>query len=306
MSIRSLALHPALWFIVTTIVIISGAVSMWDRYQHKFVVAGDYQLTKEKIKLNQPEPEWTNTNIRQVLLDHLQQPTVLDSNVVVNTADLIRSIGWVEKVQRVEKSKNGLDIDVVYREPVAMVKINDRQLLPVDRNGVIMDGQLFDKDHVSKFLRISIYRPVPSESPLLTWHQWPDSRVRGAAAISSVLSEHWQSQQLYRVVTFQLPGDRAKPEPFELWTQGHVQPGDVSQTPYAAKIRWGSSPGAELIDEADAQTKIRAINQFIEKFGPLAKSIPPGKVLDVRTGRPILTSKMRTANQEKISRSLTR
>ena len=306
MSLRSIALHPALWFVVATIVIIGGAISVWDRYQHKIIDADDFRLTAEKIRLSQPEPNWANSSIKQMLLDQLRDPTVLDNNVVVDTADLIRSIGWVEQVQRVEKSKAGLDIDVVYRFPVAMVKIDDRQLLPVDRNGVIMNGDLFDKKQVNGCLRVSVYRPISPNQQLLTWQPWPDRRIKDAAAISAALNQHWKSLQLYRVVTFQLPGDRAKPEPFELWTEGHVRPEDVTPRPYAAKIRWGNAPGSELTGEADALTKIRAINDFVSKSGPLAKSIPRGKVLVVRSGQPILTSNLRTAQQREFCKSLSR
>lgn len=306
MSFRSIVLHPALWFVVATIVIIGGAISMWDRYQHKIVDPGDYRLTAENIWLSQPEPDWANGNIKTMLLDQLREPTVLDTNVVGNAADLVRSIGWVEQVQRIEKSKEGLEIDVVYRHPVAMVKINDRELLPVDRNGVIMDGDLFGRQQVSEYLRVSVYRPISPNDHLLTWQPWPDTRIQDAAAISAALTQHWRSLQLFRVVSFQLPGERAKPEPFELWTEGHVRPGDVTQTPHAAKIRWGSAPGSESAEEADALTKIQAINDFVLKYGPLVESIPLGKVLDVQSGRPILTSKLRTAQQQEFSNSLAR
>ncbi len=89
-----------------------------------------------------------------------------------------------------------------------------------------------------------------------------------------------------------------------MWTRGHVRPDDATQTPYAAKIRWGSAPGLEVPDEADALTKIQAINEFVLKYGPLVESIPIGKMLDVQTGRPILTSNLRTAQQLALSESL--
>ena len=306
MNVRSILLHPGVWFSVTTIAIIGGAIALWGQYQDKIVNAAEYQLTSENIRLSQPEPGWARSSIKQMLLDKLPDPSVLDTNVVSSTAELVRSIGWIEQVKRIEKSTAGLDIDVVYREPVAMVKINESELLPVDRNGVIMNGQLFDKQQVNGCLRVSVYRPVSPADQLRTWQPWPDTRIRDAAAISAVLNQHWQSLQLYRIVSFQLPGDRAKPEPFELWTRGHVRPDDATQTPYAAKIRWGSAPGLEVPDEADALTKIQAINEFVLKYGPLVESIPIGKMLDVQTGRPILTSNLRTAQQRALSESLAR
>ena len=306
MTVRSIVLHPGLWFCVATIAIIGGSISLWEQYQYKIVEVDDYRLTTENIRLSQPEPEWANSSIKQMLLDQLQEPTVLDTGVVSHSADLIRSIGWVETVQRVEKSKTGLDIDVVYRHPVAMVKINERELLPVDRNGVIMNGDLFEKHQVTGCLRVSVYRPISPTDQLLTWHPWPDTRIKDAAAICAAVNEHWQSLQLYRVVSFQLPGNRAKREPFELWTRGHVRADDVTQTPYAAKIRWGNAPGLETAEEADALTKIQAINEFILKYGALVDSIPKDKMLDVRTSRAILTSNLRTAQQQVLFDSLAR
>ncbi len=208
MNVRSILLHPGVWFSVTTIAIIGGAIALWGQYQDKIVNAAEYQLTSENIRLSQPEPGWARSSIKQMLLDKLPDPSVLDTNVVSSTAELVRSIGWIEQVKRIEKSTAGLDIDVVYREPVAMVKINESELLPVDRNGVIMNGQLFDKQQVNGCLRVSVYRPVSPADQLRTWQPWPDTRIRDAAAISAVLNQHWQSLQLYRIVSFQLPGDR--------------------------------------------------------------------------------------------------
>jgi hypothetical protein len=306
MTVRSIVLHPGIWFFVATMAMIGGSISLWGRFQHKIVNPSDFRLSTENIRLSQPEPEWARVSIKQLLLDQLRPPSLLDANVVKRTADLLRSVGWIESIQRIEKSKAGLDIDVVYRQPVAMVKINERELLPVDRNGVIMNGDLLGNQQVAEFLRVSVYRPIAPNEQLLTWQPWPDTRVRDAAAICSALGEEWKDLQLYRVVTFQLPGERAKREPFELWTRGHVRADDVTQTPYAAKIRWGNAPGSEAAGEADALMKIQAINEFVMQYGPLVESIPNDRVLDVQTGRPILTSNLRTAQQQELYENLAR
>lgn len=306
MNIRSIVLHPGVWFFVATMAIIGGAICLWDRNQDKLVDLTAHRLTTDNIRLSQPEPVWANSSIKQLLVEQLQNPTVLNKNVVRASAELVRSIGWVEQVERVEKSNAGLDIDLLYRYPVAMVKINEHQLLPVDRNGVIMNGDLFDPQQVSECLRVSVFRPISPNDKLLTWQPWPDARIKNASAICAALADSWQSLQLFRVVTFQLPGERAKREPFELWTRGNVKPDDATQTPYAAKILWGNAPGTEAIGESDALTKIQAINDFVFKYGPLVESIPSGKMLDVQTGRPILTSDLRTAHQQSLFENQTK
>lgn len=304
MSLRSILLHPAVWFVVATVATIAVSISLWNRYQHKIVVTEKYQLNNNNIRMHQPEPSWAQASIKELLL--ARQSSVLENQLVPQTAEMIRSLGWVEQVRRIEKSSNGLDIDVSFRHPVAMVKINDQQALPVDRNGFVMDGDLFSSEAVKDMLRISVFRPLPTQTSLMTWQAWPDERILEAAAISEALQTRYQGLELFRVVSFQLPGDRAKQEPFEVWTHGHIRPGDVTQTPYAAKVIWGNAPGRESPGEASPMQKIQAMDNFVVSHGPLAKSIPTGKMLDVRSGKAVVSAKIRTAKQKNFSDSIVR
>ncbi len=300
MSIRSILMHPATLFLFTTLVVVVSAISMWNRYRDKIVEVAEFQLTEESIQLRTPPPQWTKSNLKTMLLDQYQKPSTLDPSLVANTADFIRSIGWVEKINEIRKSKSALKIDLTYRHPVAMVKINDTQLLPVDRQGVILDGELIRAVDDAQLLRISMFRPISPNASLYTWQQWPDQRVQEAASIGYVLADHWKQLGLLRIVTFQLPGDRAERQDFQLWTHGQIDPNDVDNRPYAAKVIWGNAPGCESQDEASATAKIQAIDNFIVQRGPLLDSIPNGKLLDVRTGTPILTSQARTADQVRL------
>ena len=180
---------------------------------------------------------------------------------------------------------------------MAVVKTQDNRLLPIDRHGVVLDPELIGLEYSQNLLRISVFRPIGPQTKLQNWRKWPDQRIEQAAAVSHAMGDHWRTQGLFRIVSRQLPGERADPQPFELWTYGHIYPDSNDKRRYVSKVIWGSAPGLESDHEASAIEKIQAIDEFILKRGPLVESISPGSSLDVRSGKPFLTPELRGAAQ---------
>ena len=302
-TLKTILLHPALLFFTAVLIIIVGALSLWQNYQAKIVTAEQFRLTPETLQLTQT-PDWAAVDLRHAIFSRDPAQSTLDTELVPKTAAYLESLGWIEKINRIQKTSNGLNVDINYRTPVAMVKLSNSQLLPIDRYGVVLASEYIRPEKQSNLMQVFMFRPLQKNESVHHWQTWPDQRVLEAAAIGYVLEDFWQSQGLFRVVTMQLPGNNAHTEPFELWTRGHVDLESDDRTPYASKVIWGNAPGLESQNEALAHLKIKAIQDFISTRGPLATAVPKGKWLDVRTGKAVLTTRVRSAQQVKFSSSI--
>jgi hypothetical protein len=285
-------LHPATLFVVASALVIGGSIQIWNSYQSELVDLEEFQLTPDKIQLNE-SVILDEDKLKQFVLEQIdseQTTTLLDTQLVSKTANAFQQVGWVERVQRIEKSKSGLEIELLYRNPIGMVELNSEtspnwgnaegKLFPVDRNGVIMPGHLVAK---SRLLRISIFDPNLN-SGLSDWTPWQDERVKEAAAIGEVLQPVWQQFGLFRIVTYRVPNSDNDPAtPFELWPDVGTQ------------IIWGSAPGMEVVGEVPAAEKISLIAEFVARNGALDQL--PKQKLDVRSGKLIPADPPQTADQ---------
>jgi hypothetical protein len=294
LSLRAILFHPATLFVVATAIMIGTAIFLWERQQEQIVNLDEFRLTAEKIRLT-PPPNWADTDLKQLVLDQSTDstPSILDTTLVSRTAGAIRKIGFVERVRSIQKSKSGLDIDLVYRQPVALVELSkvtipewpdsnrERQvLLPVDRHGVVMPESLGEQDNAPI---ITILYPAQF-SDLTTWADWPDERIKDAASIASLFDQNaTEPIGVKRIVTFRKPGESANAQiPFEIWSGT------------GTRIVWGNAPGKEMANESSAEAKIQAINELIAKYGAL-DAIANGRI-DVRSGQAVVVGETKTAS----------
>ena len=310
-SLRGIILHPATLFVIATMVMIGGAIFLWERHQGKIVKLEEFQLTEEKISLT-PPPIWADKNLKQLVIsgisDNGTRPqtdgsrtngnsaSILDTQLVSRTARVMKNVGYVERVKSVHKSKSGLEIDVVYREPIALVELSRHTfpyewpkkyhgkdiLLPVDRLGVVMPESLGTGLALP---RIMVVYPVASPTQfekLVTWADWPDDRIKDAAAISALFEKSGEAIGLKRVMTRRKPDQQGVAQiSYELWPDSGVQ------------VIWGNAPGKEIAGEVTAEAKIRALEEFVLKYGALNQQ--ERKRVDVRTGVVVLAKDAKTA-----------
>ena len=322
-SLRGLFLHPTTLFVIATMFMIGGAIFMWERHQRKIVDLEEFRLTEDKIQLTAP-PIWVNDNLRQMVISGISKTefdtttgtigatagtrgtqrtndinnsaSILDTDLVKRTADVMKSVGYVERVKSVHKSKSGLEIDLVYREPIALVELSQHTfpyewpkkyqgkdiLLPVDRLGVVMPESLGTGLALP---RIMVVYPVASPNQfeqLNTWDFWPDDRIIDAAAISALFENSQDAIGLARVMTRRKPDQQGVAQiSYELWPDS------------GAQVVWGNAPGKEIKGEADAKAKLRALEDFVLQYGALNQQ--DGKRVDVRTGVVVLATGAKTA-----------
>jgi len=309
LSLRGIALHPATLFVLATMIMIGGAIFLWERHQGKIVNLEEFRLTEDKIQLTTP-PVWASDNLKQLVISGVSprnsnantqlqdqsSASILDTQLVARTADVMKNVGYVERVKSVHKSKAGLEIDLIYREPIALVELSQHTfpyewpkkyqgkdiLLPVDRLGVVMPESL---GAGLELPRILVVYPVASPSQfenLVTWADWPDDRVKDAAAISALFDKSADTIGVARVMTRRKPDQQGVSQiSYELWPDS------------GAQVVWGNAPGKELSGEAKAELKIRALEEFVLQYGPLDRQ--QRKRIDVRTGAVVLAKDAKTA-----------
>ena len=287
----SLLLHPATLFVGFNIALAVMAVYTWDRYQDKIVDPSSSLLSAEKIEVNTP-PAWAKTNIKEAILTSTgESKSLLDPALIPDAVATCQSIGWIEQVQRMEKTRDGLKLDLVYRKPIAVVELDSKtvpgwkqkpKLVPVDRTGVIMPETLAFSGSIQPKIYIHHWDKNQNGAPqhlrhIHRWTAWPDPRVKDAAAISEVLFQDWQAFGLSRIISWrQIKDAQDTTIPFELWTD---------EGGNAATVVWGNPPGAEVDSEAPFTQKIAALQAYVQKNGPLNKLSE--RVIDLRSGQAI-------------------
>jgi hypothetical protein len=269
-SIHSFLLHPASLFLAVTIVVLIGSAALWK--QHSTQIANEqFRLTADKIQLTQ-QPPWIRSNLKENVVtgSSLDDSTLLDGDVVQKVRDAFAVDPWVEKVVKIQKSADSIDVTVEYRKPVAMVEFGGKHLLPVDRNGIVLDGREFKSEQVRDFLRISVRDPVNGQ--ILTGKPWPDSRVIAGAKIAALWETKWQDAGLFRIVNQSNPprNDNNQTGLFQIWTEKN------------SKLVWGNEPGREVDGEATTDKKIKAILLDVQQNGSLDSRSK--QMLDVRSG----------------------
>jgi hypothetical protein len=296
LSVRGTLLHPGTLFVLVTVLTIAGALHLWERYQHRLIPADDYQLTAERVRMT-PAPAWAKIDLKRLLLEvppgH-QPPNILDTDVVGRSAMTLQSVGWVEEVQEVRKSADGLDIQLRYRKPVGMVELNHTnvpgwaetktaQVMPVDANGMVMPAHVVQH---FKLPRISVFHPQ-NLNAARPWSVWSDARIQDAAGIVELLGPRARQFGVYRVMTMRSSRQLSASQiPFELWPEN------------GTKVIWGNAPGKEAVGEAAAQVKLAALVRFVGQRGSLGQM--PDRKVDLRSGKIVITHDSHVAERGEI------
>ena len=250
---------------------------VWNRYGTLVSDDPRYALSAEKLHVT-PAPEWVQSDVTAAAIrtGKLDELSLLDRDLVSRVDEAFRLQTWVAEVEAVTKTATGVDVELRYREPIAMVEIftnGSAKLQPVDAEGVLLPGAEFSQTQAQQFLRIAV--PQPRLHGLIDGTQWPDERVVAAAEVAGLLFESRQPLHLFRI-NMLLPdqGQRQRVPQFEI------------ETTTGQRVVWGSPPSATQSYEASADDRLAAL-QSLEKT--LTAKAPKGQALyDVRTGTAVL------------------
>lgn len=296
-TIWTFLLHPAVWFMVATGLLIYVATSQWQQHRSHLLVDSHYAIDKSNIRVNPPAPDWLDRPLKSVVNElGNSQSSLLDPYIVPDTHDYLANLPWIRNVNLVEKSLQGIDIELQYRQPVAFVELDRHTAVPVDQDGKIFDRKLLNETQFrvmrQNLMRISLRRLNRRSNAIVPWQTWPDARVPLATQLCNYLQPVGKDLELFRVVSYDLPDPNSAPR-LQVWTRD----GTV--------VIWGSAPGIELAGEASAQEKILAIRKFVADNGPLSKFNRRNALdIDVTTGEIVLVKSTRVAEVEKFRKRL--
>ncbi len=290
LSVRGFLLHPATLYLGSAAIVLFLAIACWEKYGNRIIDQPAMTLTPEKIYLT-AQPQWVSSDLKQLVMGDVEDPgyvapSIMDTTLVPQTVASLRSVGWIENIDRVEKSKTGLEIDLTYRRPIAVVEVTGGakkglkkvkpQLFHIDRSATLMGGGIASS--AENFLLISIHQPMYMDQ-LIAWSQWQDTRIQSAAAISDAVKDIWKPMGLYRLMTWRNRSNASDRRiPFQFWTYGGHRTG--------VRVIWGNAPGAELPGEASAAAKIEAMLAYVAKHGRFDKMTD--RTLDLRSGTAVV------------------
>ena len=266
--------HPLTLFILATFATTASGIWVWHTHESELLDRRAFQLSWEKIRAT-PQPDYLSTDLKKVAFDgsRLAELNLLDHDVVkkIHAAFAVQS--WVERVS-VRKNRYAIDVGLIYRQPVALVEFGDNLLLPVDRNGVVLDGGQLNQDITSRYLRISVRSP--QVGTIVNGDAWPDPRIVAAAMIAELVRPHAQEWGISRVSHVPLDENSVAAEgDFEFLT---------AQGPAGIRVMWGSPPGFERPGEAMADKKLAVLEQWISERGSL-NDVGTSQSIDLRAGQ---------------------
>ncbi len=264
-SIISLIFNPVTLMVVVCFV----AMLLWNQYHTKLDLRINQTISHKTLKINQ-KPDWIRTDLRRIAIQEsrLDEIPISQQDAVELVAASFAVQPWIKSVQQVSKTTSGIKVQLEYRHPLALVDVGQGSPVPVDTEGVVLDGRDFQNVANLDYWRISLRNVLTTG--LATGRQWQEMRVNDCIAIANA----WHGKDrvgMFRIVNRSYPTrDRLRLTYYELWTKR----GGI--------IIWGNPPGHEAPGEANAKQKIAAIQHFIDQHGPL--DAQTNRVFDVRNG----------------------
>ena len=271
------AVPRAAWIGAAIVVVVATCGVLLDRSVGPATRANPrFQLTPERLVVQPPPPPWVGRDLREEVMvqGNLVGLNLLERGTVRAVWRAFELNPWVRRVKFVGKRAEGrVYIELSYRRPIAMVSAPDGWY-PVDTDGVVLPSEDFDPSDPQRFVEIVTPYPEPIGDVGTSFGR---PGVVGASQIATLLAGQQRAIGLRSIhVAYRDVTNEGRPQ-FELRTRN----GSI--------IVWGSAPGKELRDEAQARQKTRRLAQLAatrEAFSDSSTS----RWIDVRTGlivRPI-------------------
>jgi len=271
--------HPFVVFVGATLGIMVTASWLWEEYGESFPDHARYALSPEKIELP-PANEWVPGQPEVHLAEQLnaQGLNLLSKDLVEIAAEQFCRLPYVDTIRRIEKSADGLKIDVAFRQPVGLLDLGNGRYQRLDRQAVQIGQPLVVTEESADWLRINVHQPRVEGGE---WSRVEDERIERAAEICRDLQSSWKELGLYRVVFYWPAGTPVSDEtPFEVWTAN------------GSRVLWCN--GNPQSRPATGQQKIDALRNWIAVNGPLEK-LAGWRMIDVRSGQVLLVPETRTS-----------
>lgn len=237
----------------------------------------EYQVGPDCVSLN-PPPDWIPADLVEQVFERAGfdgPASLLDETLSERMAAAFYTHPWIENVRSVRKAFPArLHVEVVYREPVAMVKAVDGYY-PIDRHSILLPPADF---RITDTERYPIIERVSSVPVGHVGEPWGDPAVLGAAELAAVLQHAssggdswWQHLDLQAILVprrVALSEDLDQLE-FQLRTRG------------GSEIQWGRAPGTRHPGELTVAQKLQRLGDYHRDYGGFDDSHGPYEI-DIR------------------------
>ncbi len=234
-----------------------GSRLLWRMVREHVETRPEYQAAVDNIQIT-PLPAWIHTDVKTEVIRDAGLPaelSILDDRLIDRLKQAFALHPWIARVDKVERSyPNHIQVEVVYRRPVAMVEVRGG-LLPIDAEAVLLPTADFSPAEAENYLRISGASSSPL-GPLGT--AWADPAVAASAKLAALLQPVWSQLQLRRIrIRNLIAPSGAQMMYLELATR--------SGTTFV----WGPAPDTEAPQEPTAAEKLSRLKQLAGKQGSL-------------------------------------
>lgn len=260
----------ASWFFRPRPLIISAAVAMTivlipvlARRMPKLNDRPEYRIGSEQVSITTP-PNWIPEDLAKQVFVRAgleEKQSLLDSTLSERVAAAFYTHPWIQEVRSVRKTYPArIHVDIVYREPVAMVKGVDGYY-PIDRHGILLPARDFSDADIENYPVIERVASVPMGK---LGESWGDPAVSGAAELAAILNARregktswWSELELSAVL---MPRRVALVEDadelqYELRTKG------------GSEIVWGRGPSSRHPGELAVAQKLQRLSEYQRDFG---------------------------------------
>ena len=222
----------------------------------------EYMIGPEQVTIS-PPPRWIPPDLTRQVFEKAglaEKESLQDPSLSERVAAAFHIHPWIQKVVSVRKSFLArVHVELVYREPVAMVKGIDGHY-PIDRYGVLLPAKDFADADVERFPLIERVASVPMGN---LGEPWGDPVVSGAAELAAVLNKKnegtswWKELDLASILVPRRVAlvDSKDELQYELRTAG------------GSEILWGRGPGSAHPAELTVAQKIERLANFQHDYG---------------------------------------
>ena len=148
----------------------------------------EYRVTASQIQIT-PPPRWVPEDIVEKVFKRAgfdDSLSLLDPELSEKIALAFYTHPWIERLKHVRKSYPArVQVEVVYREPVATVEVIGGGYYPIDRFGHLLPNEDFSPSDIDRYPIIKNVSTPPAGN---LGQSWGDPIVIGAAELAAVLT----------------------------------------------------------------------------------------------------------------------
>ena len=255
----------------------------WYHYGAIHIDRTFYSLKVEQVQIS-TQPAWIKSSVLKEVFKEkrLDRINTLDPAATADIASAFETHPWVRSAKNVQKYSGGVTVDLVYRQPLAMLQVpyQDSEsgkwtqgFYPIDQDGVVLPVSSFSKSQVSEFEFLLIDIENIDRTP--EGMAYADVRVHHALKLAQFLEASGQRSALeiqWLRVTRDNDVSTGRPWLLQLLTAGNRM------------VIWGHTPGEEVGGENPPDRKLSDLANWLKSE---REKESKGGQLDLSTGKVI-------------------